>query len=304
MPDPDSSPLPKQNAATEQKKELPKALWVSRGVLVANIIALARLMQTVSFGWFVTLAYALFLIIGIEVLFEPTLKRIRWFLLFLVLAVMVWFGNSVHFAKAPVNLNAYVRPGNYPANTTIGGVSWDPHFTDLRVAVINPTNDDYKDLDVAIVPDTWIYEASLLSTGADCQLSRLEGNVISVATAATGGDLTVTARRVGNGLETYDNLGNIYKPLASENGYRLSCTKVPKHYTVQIVFASVRIRPDLLKRPALSPGATGLIVEEVNTKNIFDLLGPKPTVNEVFFNGAYTRSLKPYVLQQSIRLSN
>lgn len=305
MPEQDSTPPPQQSPGTEQKKELPKALWLSRGALLANIIALARLMQTVSFGWFLALAYALFFIIGIEVLGEPALKRFRWVLSFGVLAGMACFVVFVQFAKAPVNLEAYVRPGSHPANTSIGGIPWDPHFTDLRIALTNPTDDDYKDLDVVIVPDGWTYEATLLSTGADCKLFRMEGNIFNVAQSGSGGKATFTARRVGSGFETYDDRGNIYKTLASDNGYRLICAKVPRRYTVQIVFAAVEVLPDLMKnRFPVAPGHIGLLVEEMNTTNMFDLLAPRPTVNSAFFNGTYTRGLKPYLLQRTITVGN
>src|SRR4029077_17201888 len=125
-------------------------------------------------------------------------------------------------------------------------ISWNSHFTDLRLAITNPTSDDYQRLDLSLIPDKWVHKAGILDGPPEFALSTIEGNVIGFAKEPikTSTHHTFTGIRTGSSFEMYDNVGNVYVPLAS-TGYRLRCATVPSHSTIKIVFALVQLRSDL-----------------------------------------------------------
>jgi hypothetical protein len=287
-----------------ETESTPRILVFSRSALVLNLlVAIVRLMQGISFLWFVVLGYALFLLIGVEIWYEPPVRKFRWLSCLILLGAVVCFSVFFTFAAAPLRTIAYTRPGDYPASTVIGGIPWNSHFTDLRVAITNPTSDDYHDVDITIKPDQWIHEATVLDNGANCRLFRENGNFVSAATVSKSGNITVTAKPLGNATDAYDNGGNVYSILASEAGYRLNCSKVPSHHTIQVVFAAVVVDQKFIKPPVIPPGGSVMTAVEIaGADSAFDILGPKPSPRQVFLNGKYARGLKPHSINQSIKV--
>jgi hypothetical protein len=52
---------------------------------------------------------------------------------------------NVVAVDTPLNVRSYaMRKGEYPPGTTIGEIHWDSHFTDLRVAITNPFDEDCR----------------------------------------------------------------------------------------------------------------------------------------------------------------
>ena len=267
------------------------------------IIAVLRAMQMIplSYPWTVALAYCLFGLSGVEVIRERSLRgRPRLVAAILVIAATAWFTIVGPLSHAPLKALAYSLPGDYSPGVEIGGISWNPHFTELRVAVTNPTADDYHDTDILLKPDAWIYRASMIINASQCELLPVRGKTdIHVVNKSKGGATQVTATVNGSGLDVYDNAGDIFTTFASEEGYRLRCTTLPSHYTVQIVFALVDVGPfhqpnNLVHETQRTWGKSVLIVEEVAVENVLDILGPKPSSKKVFLTGSYVRGIKPY----------
>src|SRR6266567_2429075 len=195
---------------TIPKLATPPVLLFSRSAFVLNIlIGLVRVMQGISYLWTIVLAYAFFMLCMLEIWFEPSLRRLRWPLSVVIVSAIFWFSIAVPFAKSPLELKAYVPPGGHADAASIGGIYWDSHFTDLRIAISNSTANDYQNLDVLLKPDKWTHKAAVLS-GAGCTLSEVGGAVLTMAKmpVKTSKNHRWTTMQVGDGFETYDNVGN------------------------------------------------------------------------------------------------
>jgi hypothetical protein len=242
-----------------------------------------------------------------EVCVEPELtKRSIWIQVVgigLVFALFDLFTIGVVAARAPIAFYSYaMRKGDYPAGTVIGGITWDPHLTDLRVAVTNPSDDDYQDLDLAVQPDKWSYKAAIVTSPSGCDLTPIGGNTVFLARNGKGGSTTVTMTPIGTGFDAHDNQGNLYTSLATESGYRLRCGKFPAHFSVQIVFAVVTVRPDLLPKQSNFSGT--YMTELTPTKSDFDLLDRRPSPSVVLMRGSFIRVLKRYSITGTINIKD
>ena len=262
----------------------------------------------------VLIVYVGFLFLLYEVCVEPwLLKRplpIQVFLIAVVLLLCDVFSIGIVGAQAPISFQSYaMRKGDYPPGTAIAGIAWDSHLTDLRVTLTNPTDDDYENLDVAVQPDKWTYKAGLLSS-PECDLLQMGGDTVSVVRSGKGGATSFTSIRVGTGFDFQDNVGDVFIQLATELGYRVRCTKLPAHFTVQIVLAVVSVDPELLKKvgPAgkkFGPGEWGLGYAELHgPKSEFDVLDVRPSPSVVQLSGKYIRKLKPFAITETVAVVN
>lgn len=250
------------------------------------------------------------LIILWEICVEPELiKRPLWVKVLtigLVFAFFDVFTIGVVASRAPVKVLSYaMRKGDYPSGTSIAGITWDSHLTDLRVLLTNPIDDDYDNLDVEVQPDKWTYKAALLNNSV-CDLSPMGEETVFVATNVKGGSTTITATRVGNAFDAQDNVGDIFTPLASKSGYRLRCSKLPAHFTVQIVFAVVTLYPSLISIPPNIPkGAWGMTGAELaGVHSIFELFDSRPSPSIVQLKGRYVRVLKPFKFENTVSVQD
>jgi hypothetical protein len=318
---------PKTKAPTKgspkppQKEDVLGILVFTRSAFVLNLVGLVRVMQGISYWWTIILTYTFFALSVLEALFEPSLKKLRIPLLVVTLAATAWFSLAVPFAKAPLDIIAYSPPGDHSPGMVIGGISWDSHFTDLRVGIINPTDNDYREVDISIKPDKWTHEAALLSGGVGCQLSRTAGSIVSWARNSKSGKAAMIARRIGDALEAYDNVGNVYTTVASDGGYRLTCSKIMAHSTVQIILAVVVVPQSLMqgapKVPQPKPhahwlqsthtppgqGGIALNAEEwIGVNNVFDLFQAKPSPQKVLVVEKYMRGIKTYSIEKTFKI--
>jgi hypothetical protein len=226
----------------------------------------------------------------------------------LVALVFLLFGGFAIFvvgAQAPIVFQSYaMKKGEYPPGTSIAGITWDSHLTDLRVAITNPTDDDYENLDVEVQPDKWTYKAAL-SNSPGCDLVPMGGNLVSFSMNIKGGATSITATRVGTSFDAQDNSGDIFTTLATESGYRLRCAKMSARFTVQIVFAVVALGPSLVPPPDGPKGSWGFTAEELaGVHSVFELLGPRPSPSLVRLNGRYIRNLKPFKIAKTIHVED
>jgi hypothetical protein len=290
----------------------PSTFWIPR-VLGLSVFAGLSLMRY-YYSWGVLIVYVGILFLLYEVCVEPwLLKRplpIQVCLIAVVLLLCDVFSIGIVGAQAPINFQSYaMRKGDYSPGTTIAGIAWDSHLTDLRVTLTNPTNDDYENLDVAVQPDKWTYKAGLLNSPG-CDLLQMGGDTVSIVRSAKGGATSITSIRVGTGFDFQDNVGDVFIPLATKLGYRVRCTKLSAHFTVQIVFAVVSVYPELLKETGavgkkLDPGNWGMGYAELHgAKSEFDVLDVRPSPSVVQLSGEYIRKLKPFTITETVAVDN
>jgi hypothetical protein len=292
------------------KQSSGRSLALTRIVWALNlIIGVLRALQTIplSYHWTVALIYCLFGVSLIELFREPSLKGWpRNLGATLVVIVAVWFTVVSPLSKAPLEALAYTTPGDHPAGTVIGDISWNSHFTDLRVAITNSSPDDYHHLNMLLKPDVWTYRATMAEPSSDCELIRVEGQTdMRAVSNGKGGATEIKLVFNGTGYEAYDNAGDIFTTFASEGGYTLRCTNFPSKYTVHLAFALVDISPfsshpnGLLQETYGNVGMRGgknetMKFTEVSSPNPLDVLGPKPSPKKLSLSGSYSKGVKPY----------
>jgi hypothetical protein len=206
---PPPEPIPPQTAnttPTPQKKNRVESqdsnplLWLRDLAGPGIIIGGWELMPT-SYAVGTVMVYFGFLLCLLKCIKEPALVGYpgwRVTLIIIVLGLAVVFSFSIVFMSAPLNFDSYaMRNGAYPAGTVIAGIPWDTHLTDLRVSITNPTNEDYRDVDLAVQPDKWNYKAAILEPDTGCQLNPMGGNSLLVVTNSKGGATKITMHRVG-----------------------------------------------------------------------------------------------------------
>jgi hypothetical protein len=180
----------------------------------------------------------------------------------------------------------------------VGGIEWNPHFTDLRVSITNPTGRDYEKIDFLIYPDSFFYKAAIIDMPHDCEMTALLGSkrmVASMVVNGKGGPTTFTTIRTGEIVDFRDTAGNVYIAIASDGGYRLRCQTIPSHSTIQIVFALVNANFSVKKPP---PGWTSMQANVVTgIESVFDFLGEKPNAKRVIVQGSYQLGKQPFSLK-------
>jgi hypothetical protein len=136
-------------------------------VLLHRLLGLSTLggfgLMRVYFWPGVAVVYFGFAALIWEICVEPELvkresSRSQLIALAIVFALLDLFTIGIVAASAPIKFYSYaMEKGDYASGTTIGGISWDSHFTDLRIAITNLSNEDYQDSDIELQPDTWTY---------------------------------------------------------------------------------------------------------------------------------------------------
>lgn len=252
------------------------------------------------------LAFALW-----EVCVEPELvKRPFWNQVVgiaLILIFGAFFTIGIVGAQAPIVLQSYaMRNGNYSDGEVIEGIKWNSHFTDLRVAVTNPSDIDYQDLDVTVYSG-WTHQAVMMTSLSGCSLSSMGGNTIFFARAKESGSLFTTATRTGASVDFHDSQGNVYSVIATQGGYRLRCGQFPNHYTMTLVFALVSVPPKIMGGLAngVPAGKWGLADTILPAEeSVFNELGPKPASSIVSVKAHYIKNLKPYSVSINITVED
>jgi len=266
------------------------------------IVGIVCLSANFSYAFKLIAFYGFFFLLLIEWALEPKLNTTtRAILIFVTLIGIAVFTYIVPLSQAPCKFEAYLHKddGNL---SKIEGVDWNKHFSDVRIAVANPTDEPYKDLDISINVDSWINKAVILNPIQGCDLTRNDGNAkLSVAKNDHKGQITFEGRRSGTGADVYDSAGNQYIDLATHAGYRLRCSILPSNYTVRLLY--VAVSPKQLP-PQAPPGGMALAAGLIPMSQDMDLydaaLGSRPRPNKATFKGSYSRGLKPFSIDTSI----
>lgn len=158
----------------------------------------------------------------------------------LSLKYVVFFDPAIHlFAQSSL---AYFKTG-----TSVYGIPWQPAYSELRVAIKNDSDRDYENLDVKILPNAMVDKFVQVSTLSSCESidPTVEYSVFAHGTdPVTGKPFDEPAIRGPNNL-----------------GIRVKCTPLPKHSSVQMVFATMNSEMPSVepkeKRPATAVRIVG-----------------------------------------------
>jgi|GEM_PF-1782138 len=180
--------------------------------------------------------------------------------------------------QAPLLMRSEVINVAYPHSSVYGGITWTPDLMDLRVAIENPNDDDYKDIDVTIRADH--PNVYIKAIG---QISNLPG-----VTFVNPGLQLLGFDKKGNPIVKFDSAtGHLLKDgwkivtLGTENTllpnyYRIRCEKLPHRTTLEITLA-------IAKR---------------------FILDPNGKINNVWIKGQYYGGSQLQNIDQNIKVSN
>jgi hypothetical protein len=144
----------------------------------------------------------------------------------------------VPLARAPFHVLASIRSGDYPSGTVIADIKWIPEFTELRVALVNPTDMDYERVDLFLDPDESIAKI---------------GQASAVAGVSFIGDVTKEESDIGGvyamfpEIQAKDQSGRVINiPVVQilAPRYRVKCQTIAKKSSVQLTLAIAKLRND------------------------------------------------------------
>jgi hypothetical protein len=212
--------MQKKNKAVA-KNPLPTYLFRTLGA--ASLFAgAASIMIGISFWVCAGCLYVGLLVLAIDPWLEPTLREFTIsrlaVSLFFVVAIAA-FTRYVVFLPAPLTVEPSADIGNYAAGTRVGGMSWEPYYTDFRITLTNRSDYDYTDLDVALITDMQV-----MAKGEE----PLNPNVYFLDVGQH-----VDARMI----DPTTKKEVIVK--TSQNEARMRCGLFPKHSMVEIIIALV-----------------------------------------------------------------
>jgi hypothetical protein len=94
-------------------------------------------------------------------------RWLRWlFAVSLSLCLVYWTAAFV-FANADLRLSAQPAMGNYVAGSTIAGIKWQKNFEEIRVQMDNPTEYDFRDINLIISSDLIIQQVGQFESACE-----------------------------------------------------------------------------------------------------------------------------------------
>jgi hypothetical protein len=205
-------------------------VWIHRAVGPAfSIVGATMIFSSFMIG-------SVFIYIGgliciYEILRDPQMQKYSIYDKFtavtVVLCGLLVFSQEVVFMSVPLKVSASIYPGRHSPGITIAGIKWHTEFTDLRVSLINPTDNDYRDIDVVFEPDEPIVSIGQVSTVYGVSFI---GDTTKERTGM-GGVLAATKLN-----EAGDEI-DIPMTQVSTPNYRVRCQSIPHNSAVELVLA-------------------------------------------------------------------
>jgi hypothetical protein len=195
-------------------------------VLAVGAMVMGTYFWAAAFIFFLAL-----LVFLLDFLYQPQVKQSC---LMIAAGVVVFasivglFARYVAFLPAPLEVTAMWWGGYYDSGTNVGGIQWKPQYTDVRLALVNRSETDYKNLEVSIVPA----ESGI----AVAELGQIT-NVPNVSFIGHKFETKFSLTKVDGGF--VQKFSSLDRP--SILGKRIRCENLPKHDLLQIVIALVTV---------------------------------------------------------------
>jgi len=219
-----------RKAKTQQKRFHPIVKWLRAVGSSAELFGWGGLMLTEWFWPAVGLIYGGFLLLIIDILFEPGFQnRKAWKVgaLLGILLVMVLFSWGIVFVDAPIDFDVSCTDAEFPPGTTIAGITWRPDFSELQFLIKNSSDKAYRDVDLLIRPNEPVAAISQLTSVPGVYFEDKNGVSLIVA------------------LENLKAKTKSVLPivlLASDAGYRMHCPLLPAKTAIRVIMAIADIK--------------------------------------------------------------
>jgi hypothetical protein len=206
----------------------PLLKWMRVAGVGAELFGWGGLMLADEFWPAVFLIYCGFVILVLDLWFEPELNR-KWRIGIgaLLLVLMAVFSVGFVFVKSPLDVSAIMVDAEYPAGTTVAGIAWRPQFTEVDVLFQNPSDSAYDDVSILLRPSTAVAGIGQLTNLPGISWDDKDGMIVRLM------DIDLRTRR-----------SSILplKLLATDAGYTILCQHLPAKAPLTIVLALADIK--------------------------------------------------------------
>jgi hypothetical protein len=206
-------------------KRYPIFKWFRAIGAGAQLFGWGSLMLAGYFWAGIALIFLGFISIAIDLWLEPGLRgrnRVRIIGSVVLFALLIGFSFGFVFVRAPLPVLAILTDGEYPDGAVIAGIHWRPEFTELEVAIYNPTDRPYENLNIVIRPDDPVTAISQETNWPD---------VVFEDRDLMGAHLT----EINNTTRASTVLPSVL--VATDAGYRVRCSRLPNKATLKLVMA-------------------------------------------------------------------
>jgi len=132
-------------------------------------------------------------------------------------------------AANPLKFSTLVSGGNYVPRTAINGIPWHSFFTELDLMVVNPTDNNYSDVDILVRPDFPVAQIKQSSALPNVSFEDFFG---------------LTAQTTVENVDTKETL--LMVPLATDAGYRVHCSLIPPRQSLRLILVLVDFKKGII----------------------------------------------------------
>ena len=206
--------------------------------------------------------------------------KIRWRLLACVFwtALTVKVALGVVFVPAPLNITAGSYSGDYADKSNVYGIMWEKGMSELRVTLINSTDNNYDNLDFSFTPD--------VETRTATQVTSVPNVHFMLGEDAR--EIVTDTHLIINGVE------QPVPAYSSKNGIRMLCPTLPKNSRLEILIALV----DPVKLPGSD--SPGKVTAVLRSGDVEDYAGPKQMATQVSIVGDYSVMNRPHAINATL----
>jgi hypothetical protein len=229
--------------AEAKQRELPAhpLLKYLRSAGIAGFMLGVSAMVAGVYFWvaFAILVGAIVLIL-MDYEFEPWARKHRFARVAgVVIAAVLLFTlfRYVAFIPAPLEISSLFVGGFYEAGTDVGGVKWQDGYSEVRVDIVNPSDLDYEDLDISIMPsDEGVGVADL------GQITKVPG--VNFIPHNLANSVTLTKKEENRFSQTSSS-----RVIPSQLGQRVHCDRFVKDNLIEVVVALASLTGGEKPRP-------------------------------------------------------
>ena len=192
--------------------------------------------------WPGIIAGMLFMVLGGVSELRPSLRVPTGPAILFILSIVGLIGSLFWYReiiRRTTAIEYWIRPNivNYPPHTKIGGINWNPSYTDIRVVLKNTTNRDYNNLEFIISTDMTIAEI-----GQVTNLPNIEFEPMGLPPGEIGLEV-----KGANGKTKYRiPLTGVPHMKVFSSGYRVRCPLLSTQRQIDIIIAAVTLKePDI-----------------------------------------------------------
>jgi hypothetical protein len=271
--------------------------WMRTAVLAGFLVGLGGLFLTEWFWLAVAIIYVGFLVLLVDLWFEPELTN-NWKIgiAVVIVALIMVFSWTIVIVPAPLTMEAIITDAAYPPGTDIHGIIWKKGFTELRLNIFNTSNRNYQNMSLSIQPVEPI--AAI----------KQNTNIIGVV-FYDNRRINLTPMQIN--LSTGQRTALPLVLVATDSGYTMHCPSLPGGTSIEIVMALAEIStPQPSEKPPIEDKNGTLRIRFDDGSSYWfgyadgDVYVPQPpSTQTVKVEGKYEAALRTRPIAEKLKVS-